>query len=232
MVRLGGARGVGTTALVTGMDAPLGLAVGNGLEAKEALRCLGGSGPDDLSDLSASLVGEMLFLGGVAESPEGGTRRAREALDQGRAAGRMARLVELQGGDPRVVEDPDLIPGAPEVLTVHASRSGFVQGVSPVSLGYGVVELGGGRRKMGDPVDLRVGFVLEVVSGDRVEAGQPLGEIHAADVDGLQRGAEILREAITLGPEPLRRAPLATMERISGVPVPSPEPSNGRPTPL
>ncbi|TFH66522.1 MAG: thymidine phosphorylase, partial [Gemmatimonadales bacterium] len=142
MTRLGEVRGVRTTALVTEMEVPLGRAVGNGLETREALRCLAGGGPEELTDLSAALVGEMLYLGGLEKSPEAGTLRAGEALAQGRALGRMARLIEFQGGDPNVVEDPLLIPQAPEVKVLTARTSGFVSGICPVSLGYGVVELG------------------------------------------------------------------------------------------
>jgi len=168
MARLGEMRGVRTTSLVTRMDAPLGRAVGNGLETREALECLAGEGPEDLADLSVALVGEMLYLGGLEGSPEAGVLRARDALSQGRGVDRMARLVELQGGDPGVVEDPLRIPQAPEVKVVTAMASGFVGKISPVSLGYGVVELGGGRRRMGDMVDLRVGFVMGVKPGDWV----------------------------------------------------------------
>lgn len=216
MARLGERRGVRTTALVTGMDAPLGRAVGNGLETREAFQCLAGEGPEDLAELSAALVGEMLFLGGLEASPETGALRAGEALSQGRGMERMARLVELQGGDPAVVENPLLIPQAPEVKVLAAQASGFVGEISPVSLGYGVVELGGGRRRMGDPVDLRVGFVMGVRPGDRVEAGDILGEVHAADADGLERGLEILQNAVSLVREPPQlRAPLI-LERLQG----------------
>jgi len=198
MVGLGKGRGVRATALITDMESPLGRAVGNGLETREALECLRGEGPEDLAELSTALTGEMLFLGGVAEDPRSGAVQARNALDQGRGVERMARLVERQGGDPRVVEDPHLIPAAPEIGTVSALRSGWVQEISPRTLGYGVVELGGGRRRMGDTVDLRVGFRLFVRPGERVREGDPLGEVHAADPSGLERGARILLEAIQL----------------------------------
>jgi pyrimidine-nucleoside phosphorylase len=201
MVGLGEARGVRTTALMTGMGVPLGRAVGNGLETREALECLHGGGPEDLAELSAALTGEMLFLGGIAGDPESGTVMAREALDQGRGVERMARLVELQGGDPRVVEDPGMLPTAPEVKAVPASQSGRVEEISPRTLGYGVVEMGGGRRRMGDPVDLRVGFRLHVRPGDVVGEGDPVGEVHAADGRGLETGSRVLTEAIRILPE-------------------------------
>lgn len=199
MVGLGERRGVKTRALITDMDVPLGMAVGNGLETKEALHCLAGEGPEDLADLSAELVGEMLFVGGLESNVGAGVARARQALHDGRGVERMARLVELQGGDPAVVYEPERIPVAPEREVVVAPHGGFVGKISPRQLGYGVVEMGGGRRRMGEEVDLRVGFVLRVRPGDRVEAGDPLGEVHASDPEGLLRGMDILREAVTIG---------------------------------
>ncbi|MBT8398029.1 MAG: thymidine phosphorylase [Gemmatimonadetes bacterium] len=201
MVTLGEERAVRTTALVTDMGAPLGTAVGNGLETREAFRCLAGDGPEDLAEISATLVGEMLFLGDLAGTPEEGFQRAQEALASGRGMGRMESLVELQGGDPSVVENPSEIPGAPEVAVLEAGSSGFVGVISPTALGYGVVELGGGRLRMGDPVDLRVGFNLRVGLGDRVEPGDPVGEVHARDSVGIKRGLEILEQAVDLQEE-------------------------------
>jgi len=217
MTSLGERRGVRTTALVTGMDAPLGRAVGNGLETKEAFQCLAGEGPEDLADLSATLVGEMLILGGLEDDPSAGFLRAREGLSQGLGLQRMAKLVELQGGDPEVVESPGRIPSAPEVGISTAPASGFVGKISTTALGYGVVELGGGRRTMGGRVDLRVGFVVGVRPGDRVECGDPLGQVHAADTDGLERGLEILRAAVLLEAEPPPQMPLSlVLERVEG----------------
>jgi pyrimidine-nucleoside phosphorylase len=216
MVSLGESKGVKTTALITGMDMPLGRAVGNGLETREALECLAGRGPPELEDLSLALAGEMLVAGGLAASPEAGYEVAKGALREGRGAERMTRVVEAQGGDPRVVEDPSRIPAAPHRGTVEARESGFVQGVDPLALGYGVVELGGGRRQVHDEVDPRVGFLLHVAPGDAVEVGQPLGEVHAADPDGLVRGRAVLGKAMALGPEAPAANPPLVRERLSG----------------
>ncbi|MGW8265256.1 MAG: thymidine phosphorylase [Longimicrobiales bacterium] len=202
MVELGEGRGVRTVALLTRMDAPLGGAVGNGLEAREALECLRGEGPADVTDLSLTLAGEMLWAGGLASSPGEGKDLARRALEDGRGLERMTRLVEAQGGDPRVVEDPRLLPKAPCHTMVEASEKGFVEEIDPLALGHGVVEMGGGRSRVEDEIDPRVGFLLHVSPGDRVGPGTPLGEVHAAEGTGLERGRQILRRAITLGPDP------------------------------
>lgn len=215
MATLGEARGVRSTALVTRMDAPLGRAVGNGMETKEALTCLAGKGPEDLTELSSYLVGEMLFLGNGAATPDEGYQRARAALSSGAGVDRMARLIELQGGDPRVVEDPDRIPTAPEVGVLRAERNGFISQIVPTVLGYGVVELGGGRRRMDDPVDLRVGFLLEKSPGDEVVVGDILGEVHAANGNDLARGLQILGTAIKMSEEPPRPGGPLISQRVT-----------------
>ena len=216
MTSLGEERGVRTTALVTEMGRPLGRAVGNGLETMEAFACLAGEGPADLKELCAALVGEMLLVGGVVDTAREGRERALTALGEGRAVPRMARLVEAQGGDPAVVEDPGRMPAVPEVEVARAPRSGHVHEIRPVELGYGVVELGGGRRNPGEELDARVGFVLAVSPGDAVEEGEPLGEVHAADEAGLRRGARILRDAVVLAPEAPADLPPLLRDRIPG----------------
>lgn len=130
----------------------------------------------------------------------------------------MARLVERQGGDPRVVADPSLIPAAPEREVVSAEAPGFVREVRPVALGYGVVELGGGRRRIEDRVDPRVGFTLAVRPGDRVERGDPLGEVHAGSPGGLDRGRAVLREAVVLDLEAPPPSPPLIRERVPAFP--------------
>lgn len=199
MTAMARSRGVRAAALLTAMDVPLGLAIGNGLETAEAFRCLAGLGPPDLESLSLALVGEMLFLGGMEPSPASGVDKAREALRSGRALERMARLVARQGGDPRVVEEPDRMPPAPVRLVVEAQAEGVVTKVHPRLLGEGVIELGGGRRRMEDTIDPRVGFVLAVRPGDRVEVGQPLGVVHAADEGAASRARRRLLDAVEVG---------------------------------
>jgi len=215
MVELGEARGVRTVALLTGMDAPLGHAVGNALETREAFQCLHGAGPRDLTHLSLALVGEMLWSVGAVASPEEGSHRAQVALEAGRGVERMARMVAAQGGDPRLVEDPHRIPVAPCRGGVVAGTGGFVHQVDPLALGYGVVELGGGRRRVEDEIDLGVGFVVAVKPGDLVEAGGLMGEVYAADADGLERGRQILSEAIQVGEKAPEAAPPLIRERIT-----------------
>ncbi len=199
MVGVGEARGVRCTALLTAMDRPLGRAVGNALEVVEAIDCLKGEGPADLVDVTVALAAEMLVLGERFEDRAEAAGAARDLLATGGAVDRFRRLVEAQGGDPAVVDDPSLLPSAVVRGTVHASAAGVVQAISPRPLGYGVIELGGGRTRLGQEIDASVGFTLGVSVGDNVKVGDPLGVVHAADRAGVARGAVILSEAVVLG---------------------------------
>ncbi|MBT8336317.1 MAG: thymidine phosphorylase, partial [Gemmatimonadetes bacterium] len=189
MVAIGTARGVRTEAWLTAMDRPLGCAVGNGLETVEALECLAGAGPDDVRALVVHLAASMVQAGGDATSLAELRRRAATALDDGSALRRMERLVEAQGGDPRIVTEPTRIARAPETAVVEADRSGVVVQVEPRALGDAVVAMGGGRVRLGEAIDPRVGFRVLVRPGDRVMAGDPLAEVHAADAGGMALGA-------------------------------------------
>ena len=199
MVAIGATRGVRTEALLTAMDRPLGRTVGNALETEEALECLAGGGPSDLRALVVRLAASMCRAGGDGRDLDALEARAARALDDGTALTRMERLVEAQGGDPAVVADPSRLEGAPVVRTVSASRGGTVLELEPRALGQAAVAMGGGRVRLGDAVDLRVGYRLHAVPGDRVAEGQVVAEVHAADEDGADAGEAGLVAALTIG---------------------------------
>jgi len=205
MVSIGATRGLGTVALLTAMDRPLGRAVGNGLETREAIACLRGEGPGDLRELVVVEVAEMLRAVDSATGPEEARARAGDALASGAALERFVRLVEAQGGDPRVAEDASLMPWAPERVDVQAEEEGIVEEVEPRALGLGVVTLGGGRMRMEDAIDPAVGFEVHVGPGDRLRRGDRLGTVHARDGHGVEEGIRILREAVRFGEEPSPR---------------------------
>jgi thymidine phosphorylase len=119
-------------------------------------------------------------------------------------------MVAAQGGDPRFVERPELLPRAPMIQECRAERSGIVTRVAPRMLGWTVVELGGGRRALGDRVDPSVGFVMRVAPGDRVAAGDPIGEVHAADGEAARRASAVLRDAVRIGEGELEARPLVS----------------------
>jgi thymidine phosphorylase len=217
MVGIGTARGVRTTARITAMDRPLGWGLGNALEVREALDCLRGGGPDDLREVTLVLAAEMLLVGGMEADPAAALRRAGDVLDSGAALERFVRVAARQGADVRTLQDPDLLPTAPEIREVSASRGGWIHEVDPVALGWGVIELGGGRTRLEDPpIDPRVGFVLAVRPGGRVEKGDPLGWVHAADQEGVTAGAATLASAVVLGEEPGASLLPLVGERVTG----------------
>lgn len=214
MVHMGWSRDLPTVALLTAMDRPLGRAVGNGLETAEAVECLRGEGPEDLRRLVVAEAAQMLRLAEPDVAADAAEARAAEALGGGGALDRFRRLVEAQGGDPTVVDDPSTLVAAPERRHVAASLPGVVTRVSPRELGHGVVRLGGGRQRLGQEIDLDVGFHVEVAPGERVERGQPLGTVFARTPDGAEAGAAILREAVEVTDGPPRRGRALMSHRV------------------
>ena len=201
MVALGHRHGVPVVALLTAMDRPLGRACGNALELEEAIHALHGEGPPDLMKVTYALGAEMLVLGGIAPSRDAARRAMEVAISSGRAAGKFREIVEAQGGDPGVVDDPSTLPQAQRCELFFAPRAGFVATVDPRRVGFGVIELGGGRSKPGDPVDHSVGFVLAARPGDLVREGEPVATIMARDDDGIEAGRRALTEAIVIAEE-------------------------------
>ena len=199
MIRLGEARGCRTVALVTAMDRPLGRACGNALEVEEALLGLRGEGPADLMELTYALGAEMIVAAGVAAGTDEARSLLEESVTSGRALERFAAMIEAQGGNPAVVDDPAVLPQARAVEVYRAPRVGTVAQVEPRRIGRAVVELGGGRATLEDAIDPAVGFVITARPGDVVAAGEPIASIFARDEAGLLIGATALGEAITFG---------------------------------
>ena len=201
LVELAENEGVETAALVTGMEAPLGRTVGNALEVREAVACLRGEGPEDLRQVTLALAAELLALAAGDDRDEARDRLAGH-LDDGSAAERFARLVERQGGDPAVVAEPDRLPSAPLREEHRASGTGWIAAMDAREIGLAGVELGAGRRTRGAEIDPSVGFEMLVRPGDRVEEGQPLVRIHAADEDDAAAARRRLRRAVEIVSEP------------------------------
>jgi pyrimidine-nucleoside phosphorylase len=199
MIALGAARGCPTVALLTAMDRPLGHACGNALETEEALLALRGEGPGDLLEVTLALGVEMLLAGAAAASAREARRRLEEAIASGAAADRCRALIEAQGGNPAVVDDPAGLPQAPTSAVWESPRDGFVTTVAPRTIGAAITALGGGRRKLGDAIDHAVGFVITAKPGQRVARGEPLATVHARDDGGVAVGRKALAEAITIG---------------------------------
>jgi len=201
MIELGADHGCPVVTLITAMDRPLGRACGNALEVEEAILALRGEGPPDLMDVTYALGAEMLVLGRVAADTDAARREMEKAIGTGRAAERMQQIIEAQGGNPGVVDDPAALPQASHVEFFPAPRRGFVARVEPRAIGRGVIALGGGRTKIDDIVDPAVGFVITAKPGDWVEAGEPLATVFASDRAGIETGRATLRTAIVIADE-------------------------------
>ncbi len=222
MIELGADHGCPVVALLTAMDRPLGRACGNALEVEESIAALRGEGPSDLMDVTYALGAEMLVLGGAAATRNEARRRMEVAISSGRAARKFQEIIEAQGGNPAVVDDPELLPQAAEVELFVAARDGVVAQVEPRAIGRGITALGGGRTKVEDTVDPSVGFVITARPGDVVRAGEPLATIFARDAAGVAAGRAALQQSIRLAddadpPLPLisHRVTEAGVERYS-----------------
>ncbi len=199
MVAIGQGASRRVRAVLTSMEAPLGRAVGNALEVREAILALKGEGPEDLLEVALTLAEEALKLEGLDPG------LARKVLEEGKALAKFQAFLEAQGGDPRVVEDLALLPLAEE-LPLLSQEEGVVQEVDALKVGLAVLALGGGRQKKGEAIDHGVGVHLLKKPGDRVERGEALALVYHRN-RGLEEALLHLRAAFRLGqsasPSPL-----------------------------
>jgi pyrimidine-nucleoside phosphorylase len=205
MVGIGEDNGKKTIAYVTDMNEPLGNAVGNALEIIEAVEVLKGRGPAKLLDVILTLSDEILVRSGVAADAKGARRLATDALVSGRALQRFADIVRAQGGDPSFIDHSDILPKAAVVLEVCAPLSGYVTGIDARGVGLAAMHLGAGRRTKEDTIDLSVGLVLDVKTGDAVVAGQPIGTIYARTLEEARNCEQELLKSLTFGQVPADR---------------------------
>ncbi|SIT66793.1 pyrimidine-nucleoside phosphorylase [Edaphobacillus lindanitolerans] len=202
MVGIGRSVGRRTLAVISDMSQPLGFAVGNSLEVKEAIATLKGEGPEDLTRLCVELGSRMVVAGGKADSLEEGARMIHEVLGDGSALGLFRSFIEAQGGDPEVVDHPDRLPSANEVIQVDAKRDGYIQSIGADDIGLAAMHLGAGRATKDEAIDLGVGIVLKKKVGDPVRKGEPLAEVHS-NGRGTDTAISMIREHITIGEEPV-----------------------------
>jgi pyrimidine-nucleoside phosphorylase len=166
--------GVRAVALITDMDQPLGRKIGNALEVEEALDVLRGGGPSDLHDLTMTLAAWMFHLGDRTATVEAGEQLARELIASGAALARFRRMIDLQGGDARVVDDPLRMPRTKSCAEIASVSSGYVSAMECERIGHASVLIGGGREHEHEAVDPAVGFILHKKLGDSVQAGESL----------------------------------------------------------
>jgi pyrimidine-nucleoside phosphorylase len=208
MVEIGAHAGRRVAAVLSSMEQPLGKAIGNALEVKEAIATLRGTGPADLRALCLVLGTELMLLANKAAHEQEAAAVLEQALDSGAAWAKFWALVENQGGDLAAIEQPERLPQAPVIVTLRAPRAGYLQAINGQALGLAVNDLGGGRARKEDTIDLAVGLVLHARVGDSVERDQPLLEIHAAREADAARVAPRLMEAYTVGEQTVVAPPL------------------------
>ncbi len=204
------ARGWGRSAraAVTDMSQPLGESVGNALDIVEAVEVLRGGRPGRLADLTLEFAAAAQ-VALLKTDPTDARRRAEEALSSGEALESFRRMVEAQGGDPSVVDDPvAVLPAAPVAVPLDADRTGYLAEVDAEAVGRTAVALGAGRRRKGDPIDPSVGIVLRAKVGDRLEEGKPIGEIHARDEKFAAAASAAVNAALTVTDSRPERPPL------------------------
>jgi pyrimidine-nucleoside phosphorylase len=198
LVAIGTAAGVRTEAVITTMDAPLGRAVGNALEVLECIDVLKGGGPADLQAICVELTSRMLVLGGAAADADDARARVKSAVTSGAGLDRLRRIIETQGGDPRVVDDPDRMPAASSRHVVTAPRPGFVAAIDARLIGRACVTLGAGRDHVEDSVDPGVGIVVLAKPGDSIRAGDGLLELHYGEAARRDAALELLQRAVVI----------------------------------
>jgi pyrimidine-nucleoside phosphorylase len=192
MVETGERMGKEVVALITDMDQPLGNMIGNALEVVEVVEILRGSGPQDLRELCIELAGWMLHLGGAAKSVTEGKEKSAGLIASGQALERFRQMVELQGGDPRIVDDAKRLPQAQHTMQIPSLKSGYLFSMQCEHIGTACVILGGGRERKEDSVDPAVGIILHKKVGDRVAAGEPLATIYYNSEPKAERARQLI----------------------------------------
>lgn len=208
MVEIGSRTGRQTVAVISDMSQPLGHAVGNALEVREAIETLQGRGPEDLTELCLTLGAQMVTLAGKAETPEEGKEKVRTAIADGSALDCFRRFVKAQGGDAGAVDAPGRLPEAPVQLTVEAPNDGRISALDAEAIGLCAMQLGAGRETKEAAIDYGVGIVLRKKTGDLVRKGEVLAVLHANSRQQAEGVRGRFLKAVTLGKEPVMSPPL------------------------
>ena len=199
LVSVATAMGKPTRAVMTAMEQPLGRNVGNALEVVESIECLEGRGPADTMEVTYALAEQMLVLAGVAQTAAEARVALERSISSGAALEKLRAMITAQGGDARVVDEPERLPQAKFKVALAAPRAGFVQDVDAMGVALAALRLGAGRVKAADGVDHAVGISDLVKVGELVVAGGPLCVIHANDEAGLAAAREMIARAIVVG---------------------------------
>ena len=194
MVEIGKSAGRKMTAVITNMDEPLGMAVGNILEVKEAIDTLKGNGPDDFVELIETLASHMLILGGAAKDFDEGLMRVRESIQSGKALDKFKQFVAAQGGDTKYIDHPELFEQADIIEEIRSEQDGFVGSIDAQEMGICSLILGGGRETKESVIDPTVGLVFSKKVADPVKKGDVLATIYGNDEEKVKRAVLHFKE--------------------------------------
>ena len=208
MIRIGTAHGVEVRVFLTNMDQPLGNEVGNANEIAESIAVLRGEGPSDVTELVTAFGTAMLDATGVDDS----NARIKGAVESGAALDKFAEMVEAQGGDTSVIDDPSTLPTTPHRVDVTAPQSGYVNAIDALAVGLTGVDLGAGRKTVGPALDLAAGVTIHTKVGSQVESGQPLATLFASDRTRVEGATMRIASAFTIADEPPSIAALVREE--------------------
>ena len=213
MCSIGRGMGKRVIALITRMDEPLGRAVGNAVEVAESLECLRGRGPLELMEVTIELAAEMIVMGSLAATTAEARRICRRLIDDGQALERFRQMVEAQGGDPLVVDDPALLPAARRRLQITSSTSGIIGRVSARAIGHATMLLGAGRARVDSTIDPAVGILLHKKTGEHVNQGEALCTLLVNDESHLAEVTALVAKAYSLADDEMT-VPEQVMERV------------------
>ena len=208
MVAIGRLAGKPVTAIVTGMEQPLGTHVGNALEVKEAIDVLAGRAGGALLEVALLLGSHMVVLAKCAATPEEAREKLLDALHSGRGLEKLKEMIAAQGGDPRVCDDVTLLPQAQVIRPVLCGCEGYVAEMDTTALGLAAQAMGAGRVQKTDVIDYSVGFVLQIRIGDKVAADTPMMVLYARSEEDADKAEQAIRAAIRFAQEPVEAPPL------------------------
>ena len=208
MVKIGTRVGIRTTALVTDMDQPLGMAIGNALEVKEAIEVLNGDQRGSLREVSLHLASYMLYTAGACSDIKEGYAMAEDALDSGRGLSKLGEMIKQQGGEIEVIEDTSLLPGTNIVIPVKTEAKGYISAIDTQKVGLSALLLGAGRSTKDDIIDHGVGLVMHKRIGDWVNIGDTLADFYINYEEGYMEAVNNFRSAIKYSTEKPQPKPL------------------------
>lgn len=208
MVAIGQAANMHTVAAITSMEQPLGRAIGNALEMREAIAILRGEGPRDVSELCYHEVAELLLMTGTASDMSDAEQCVQHTVRSGAGVAKLAEVIAAQGGDARQIEQPELLPTAPVRVILRAPRDGHIVGIHAERMGLASMRLGAGRMRKGEPIDHRTGFVLQAKIGEYLHTADPLVEIHARSNEEAAALQEEILSCYTWSEVPMQPVPL------------------------